>query len=65
MTREEKSKIESEIIRLQQIVLNYYSDRTKRPIEGDEMQPNRDKLKELRSKIGIGQTRGETIVYLR
>ena len=65
MTKEEKNEIKSEIIRLQQIMLNHYSDRTKRPIEGDEMQPIRDKLKELRDMIGINQKREETIVYLR
>ena len=63
MTRDEKSEIISEIIRLQQIVLNHYHE-TRTATEEDEVQPIREKLKELRKKAGIGG-RGETIVYRR
>ena len=63
MTKEERNEIISEIIRLQQIVLNHYHE-TRTATEDDKVQPIREKLKELRKKAGIGG-RGETIVYRR
>ena len=63
MTKEERNEIISEIIRLQQIVLNHYHE-TRTATEDDEVQPIREKLKELRKQAGIGG-RGETIVYKR
>ena len=63
MTKKERNEMISEIIRLQQIVLNHYYE-TRTATEDDEVQPIREQLKELRIKAGIGG-RGETIVYRR
>lgn len=63
MTKEERNEIISEIIRLQQIVLNHYHEK-RIATEDDEVQPIREKLVELRKRAGIGG-RGETIVYKR
>lgn len=63
MTKEERNEMISEIIRLQQIVLNHYHE-TRTATENDKVQPIREKLKELRKKAGI-KGRGETIVYKR
>jgi hypothetical protein len=59
----EREKI-SEIIRLQQIVLNHYHE-TRTAREDDEVQPIREKLKELRKEVFGDKGRGETIVYKR
>lgn len=65
MTKKEINEIKSEIIRLQQILMNHYWGKPIRPLEGDEMQPHRDELKKLRDKIGISAKRLETVVYRR
>lgn len=64
MTKDERNEIISEIIRLQQIVLNHYHE-TRTAREDDEVQPIREQLKELRTKVGISEKRMETVVYRR